>query len=290
MTAGHSQERVSTECTTDRAGSRAVIYGEQAGGARHSFVNAGILVAASALGALSLLYPFFVPQGQGAGQPTAHAADAPLLFIAIIVLCLGAVAANLASRQMNSKVIAVLGVLTAMNAVMRTIPGPGGFSAVFFLPILCGYAYGATFGFLLGSLSLMVSALIGAGIGPWLPYQMLCAGWVGMISGWLPRPGGRRLELGLLVLWGVVAGLAFGAVMNLWFYPFISQPSTSTMYWQPGMGLIAGLRRYAVFYALTSLWWDVMRSAGNAILILFFGGPLLVTLRRFQRRFQFTLS
>ncbi|MHB0878061.1 MAG: ECF transporter S component [Anaerolineae bacterium] len=267
-----------------------ITYGQTPLGVRRAVLNSGILIAASILGALSLLYPFFLPPGQSGGQPTSHAGDAPLLFIAIIVLCLGAVAANLASRQMNSKVIAVLGVLTAMNAVMRAIPGPGGFSAVFFLPILCGYVYGATFGFLLGSLSLMVSALIGAGIGPWLPYQMLCAGWVGMISGWLPKPGSRRLELGLLAAWGVIAGLAFGAVMNLWFYPFISTPTSAGMYWQPGMGLIAGLRRYAVFYALTSLWWDVMRSAGNAVLVLLFGGPLLVTLRRFQRRFQFTLS
>ena len=208
------------------------------------------------------------------------------------MLCLAAVAANLASRQMNSKVIAVLGVLTAMNAVMRAIPGPGGFSAVFFLPILCGYVYGATFGFLLGSLSLMVSALIGAGIGPWLPYQMLCAGWVGMISGWLPRPRSPRPRAGPAGRRGACSpGLAFGAVMNLWFYPFISQPTDAGMYWQPGLGLHRrACKRYAVFYAITSLWWDVMRAAGNAVLLLLFGGPLLVTLRRFQRRFQFTLS
>lgn len=259
-------------------------------GLRASVVNGAILLTASLLGALSLLYPFLVPQEQALNQPAAHAGDAPLLFVAIIVLSLGAVAANLSSRQMNSKVIAVLGVLTAMNAVMRTIPGPGGFSAVFFLPIICGYAYGATFGFLLGSLSLMVSALIGSGIGPWLPYQMLCAGWVGMISGWLPRPGSRRLEMAVLVLWGVFAGLAFGAVMNLWFYPFISQPGGNSMYWHPGLSLLSGLKRYAVFYAVTSLWWDIMRSAGNAALLLLFGHPLLVTLRRFQRRFQFTLA
>jgi energy-coupling factor transport system substrate-specific component len=258
---------------------------------RRSLLNSGILIAASVLGALSLLYPFLVPPGgRGESQSMAHAADAPLVFLALIVLCLGAVAANLASRQMNSKIIAVLGVLTAMNAVMRAVPGPGGFSAVFFLPILCGYAYGATFGFLLGSLSLMVSALIGAGIGPWLPYQMLCAGWVGMISGWLPRFANRRLELAVLVVWGVIAGLVFGAVMNLWFYPFIAVPSGQDIYWQPGLGLLQGLRRYLVFYVITSLWWDVMRAAGNAVLLLFLGGPLLVTLRRFQRRFQFTLS
>jgi len=263
---------------------------EGRGGGWGSLLNSAILVVASLLGALSLLYPFFVPQGGlVVSSPLAHAADAPVVFLALVVLCLGAVAANLSGRQMNSKVIAVLGVLTAMNAVLRAIPGPGGFNAIFFLPILCGYAYGATFGFLLGSLSLMVSALIGAGIGPWLPYQMLCAGWVGMISGWLPHPRGRRAELAVLVVWGVLSGLVFGAVMNLWFWPFISMPSSQDVYWRPGMGLLDGLRRYAIFYLITSLWWDVMRSAGNAVLLLFFGAPLITTLRRFQRRFQFKL-
>jgi len=255
-----------------------------------TLLNAGILLAASVLGLLSLLYPFFIPPAQVEGSlPVAHAMDAPVTFIALVVLCLGAVVANLMGRQMNSKVMAVLGVLTAMNAVLRAIPGPGGFSAVFFLPILCGYAFGATFGFLLGSLSLMVSALIGGGIGPWMPYQMLSAGWVGMISGWLPHTSNRRLELAMITAWGVVAGLVFGAIMNLWFWPFISWPDESGMYWQPGLNLVQGLRRYAVFYALTSLWWDAMRAGGNAVLLLVFGGPLLRTLRRFRKRFQFSL-
>ena len=56
------------------------------------------------------------------------------------------------------------------------------------------------------------------------------------------------------------------------------------------MGLMDGLKRYAAFYVITSLWWDAMRAAGNAILLLAFAGPLITTLRRFQRRFQFVLE
>lgn len=254
------------------------------------YLNHAVLLAASLLGAGSLLLPFFAPPA-GAGQagPMAHAGDAPVIFVALVVLCLGAVAANLAGRQMNSKVMAVLGVLTAMNAVLRAIPGPGGFSAMFVLPILTGYVYGSTFGFLLGSLSLLISALIGAGIGPWLPYQMLCAGWVGMISGWLPHPRHARAEMAVLIGWGVLSGLIFGAVMNLWFWPFINVPSEAGLYWSPGAGLAEGLRRYLAFYLLTSAWWDAMRSAGNAVLLALFGQALVTTLRRYQRRFQFSL-
>jgi energy-coupling factor transport system substrate-specific component len=238
----------------------------------------------------SLFMPFFTPPPAEPVGPMAHSSDAPVIFVILVLLCLGAVAANLAGRQMNSKVMAVLGVLTAMNAVLRAIPGPGGFSAMFVLPILTGYVYGSTFGFLLGSLSLLISALIGAGIGPWLPYQMLCAGWVGMISGWIPRVQNSRLEVAMLTGWGVLSGLIFGAVMNLWFWPFINVPTQAGLYWTPGAGLVEGLRRYAAFYLLTSAWWDAMRSVGNAILIGLFGPALVTTLRRYQRRFQFTLA
>jgi len=255
------------------------------------YLNHAILVAASILGAGSLLLPFLTPPTDaGLIGASAHSSDAPLIFVALVVLCLGAVAANLAGRQMNSKVMAVLGVLTAMNAVLRAIPGPGGFSAMFILPILCGYVYGSTFGFLLGSLSLLVSALIGAGIGPWLPYQMICAGWVGMVSGWLPRVRRPRLEVILLAGWGVLSGIIFGAVMNLWFWPFISVPADAGLYWTLGAGLADGLRRYLAFYALTSLWWDAMRSVGNAVLLALFGPALVTILRRYQRRFHFALA
>jgi energy-coupling factor transport system substrate-specific component len=41
---------------------------------------------------------------------------------------------------------------------------------MFLLIILTGYVFGARVGFLMGALSLMVSALITGGVGPWLPF------------------------------------------------------------------------------------------------------------------------
>src|SRR5512136_2343703 len=150
---------------------------------------------------------------------------------------------------MNAKLIAVLGILTAVNAVLRGVPGPGGFNLVFLLPILCGYAFGPTFGFLLGVFSLAVSAFIGFGVGPWLPYQMFAVGWVGLLSGLLPHPAGHpRAQAIMLAVWGLVIGLAFGALMNIWFWPFVFSPGQSAMYWQPGLGLVETLKRYALFY------------------------------------------
>lgn len=251
-----------------------------------------ILALASLIGLVAFLYPFFLPSlSQGAFSSSAHAQDAPLMTILVIVLCLGAVMSTLGSGEMNSKMVAILGVLTAANAVLRAVPGPAGFAAVFMLPVLCGYVYGATFGFLLGALSLLASAFIGAGIGPWLPYQMFATGWVGLTAAWLPKlprwPVGQVILLGL---WGLLWGFLFGALMNIWFWPYVYQAQQAEMYWRPGMGLVESLKRYAVFYAVTSFWWDLGRAAGNAGLIWLFGLPILKLLRRFQKRFHFMME
>jgi energy-coupling factor transport system substrate-specific component len=254
-------------------------------------LNTAILMIASLIGLGSFLYPFFVPQQSEGFGAMAHTQDAPLIFVVVVVLCLGAVLSSLSGGLMNAKLIAILGVLTAANAVLRGVPGPGGLSVVFLLPILCGYVYGPTFGFLLGAFSLGVSAFIGFGVGPWLPYQMFATGWVGLLSGLLPRLERRpRVEALVLAAWGLVLGLVFGALMNIWFWPYVFTPAQSEMYWQPGLGLGETLKRYAVFYTFTSLWWDVARSAGNFALLLLFAAPVLRLLRRFQQRFFFTVT
>jgi energy-coupling factor transport system substrate-specific component len=255
-------------------------------------LSGAILALASALGLGAFLYPFFLPALSNAGMPgVAHASDAPLLFVLLLMLCLVAVLTAMTGRQMTSKLVALLGILTALNAMLRTIPGPAGFSAMFLLPILAGYCYGPTFGFLLGALSLLVSAFIGGGVGPWMPYQMFAAGWVGMLSGWLPELRLHpRAESVALAAWGGVLGFIFGAIMNIWFWPFLGgggQIAGTT--WQPGMPVMSALRSYLVFYAVTSLWWDLARATGNALLLLLFGGAILRVLRRFRSRFRFDL-
>jgi energy-coupling factor transport system substrate-specific component len=257
----------------------------------HRILNAAILTVASLIGLGSFVYPFFVPQQGGSFGAMAHAHDAPLVFVILVVLCLGAVLSSLSGGMMNAKLIAVLGILTAANAVLRGVPGPAGFTLVFLLPILCGYAFGPTFGFLLGVFSLAVSAFLGFGVGPWLPYQMFSAGWVGLLSGLLPRLQERpRAEVLMVASWGLVLGLVFGALMNVWFWPYVFSAGQSEMYWQPGLTFAETLRRYALFYAITSVWWDLLRSVGNFVLLLLLAAPVLRLLRRFEPRFCFTVG
>ena len=255
-----------------------------------SLLNGAVLLLASAIGVVAFLSPFFTRSSAQAndGGALSHAGDAPFFLVVLIIVCLGAVLVNLSAGSMNARMVAILGVLTAFSAALRALPGPAGFNAIFFIPLLAGYVYGATFGFLLGALAILVSALLGGGVGPWLPFQMFTTGWVGMLGAVLPRfPNKPLLEVILLAVWGMILGLLFGFIMNIWFWPFIMGPQQSTLYWQPGLSAWATFQRYLVFYLATSLIWDLWRAAGNALLVVLFGIPVLRILRRFQLRFHF---
>jgi energy-coupling factor transport system substrate-specific component len=243
----------------------------------------------SGIGALAFLHPFLAPSLQGRSQ----ADDAPLMLTALVGLCFVVLLLEAQGQVVNAKFVALLGVLVSMNAALRflevAIPGPGGFSPIFFLIVLTGYVYGGRFGFLMGALTLLVSALITGAVGPWLPYQMLTAGWVGM-SAPLCRPLGRlagsRFEVVVLAAFAGLWGLAYGGIINVSFWPYAVGPPNQ--YWEPGIGLGDTLRRYVAFYLTTSLAWDAVRAVGNVSLVLALGAPTLRALRRFQRRFAFS--
>jgi energy-coupling factor transport system substrate-specific component len=146
-------------------------------------------------------------------------------------------------------------------------------------------------GFLLGALSFFLSAVVTGGLGPWLPFQVFAAAWMGLtagVLGLLVRQMGLRgrAEVWLVVAFGVAWGLIYGAVINLWFWPFwAGGPDIS---YQPGIGLWEALRRYWNFYLLTSFGWDLLRSVCNAVAIIAVGGPLLRALARFRDRFSWS--
>ena len=227
-----------------------------------------------------------------------HTADAPLIFLLVTGLCLVAIVADLETRAIDGKMVALLGVLVATNSLLRPLQGPGGFSAFYILPILCGYVFGGLFGFLLGSLSVLVSALFTGGVGPWMPFQMLAIGWIGLLSSALPKHFMSTLwhakaEKWLLAGWGALIGIIFGLIINLWSWPYIAATTSAlpdSQLWQPGAGLSGALQRYAAFYLATSLPWDLWTGTGNALLMLFLGPPILRLLKRFKQRFFFTVK
>ena len=215
----------------------------------------------------------------------------------IIVLCVLIILLEAQSTILNTKLIAFLGILIALNAGLRfletAIPGPAGFSPIFFLIILTGYFFGGRVGFLMGAMTMLISGLITGGVGPWLPGQMITAGWVGQSAGIL-KPLFKRLhvtgkssEIILLACFSAIWGMLYGVIMNLWFWPFLGSAPGQT--WFQGATLIENLGRYTTYYLATSVIWDVTRSIGNILIITFLARPVLNIFMRFNQRFSFKI-
>ena len=214
-----------------------------------------------------------------------------LLFSALVaVSALVALAVALQTHHLSTRLLAILAALVAIDATLRLVIVVGllGFSPIFFLIIAGGFVMGPSFGFASGALTLLLSAVLTAGLGPWMPYQMLAAGWVGMGAGYIGRLTGRstsRLAIGVLAVYGGAAGFAYGIVLDLWEWPLVLNPAASTLSWAPGLGVAALARRFAGFYLATSLVYDTFRAAGNLLLMAALGTPVVVALTRFRRRF-----
>ncbi len=247
--------------------------------------RSSVLVAVTSLvGVAAFTWPFLLHGTSAATQ--AHAADAPWVFMAVLPLLVAVILAELSEGALDAKAVAVLGILAACGAALR-IPSPGvaGFEPVFFLLIPAGRVLGRSFGFVLGALTIAVSALVTGGVGPWLPFQMFGAAWIGFGAGCLP-PARGRVEIALLAAYAAMAGLVYGALLNLWFWPF-GAGATGQLAYVPGAGVLENLHRFLLFDLTTSLGFDIPRAVTTAVLVLVLGAPVLAALRRVCRRAAF---
>lgn len=242
-----------------------------------------VLTAASVAGLLMLMWPLLVREPSG-GQ-----VGPPFVFLALLPVVIVVVLAEVTEGGLDPRVLAVLGVLSAVNAVLRGIsPGTAGVELVFFVLILAGRVFGPGFGFVLGCTSLFASALLTGGVGPWLPYQMLVSAWVGMGAGLLPRRVAGRREILMLAAYGVVAAYAYGLLLNLSSWPFvlgIAAPGHTGLAFVPGDPTVENLHRFLVYTLVTSTGsFDTGRAITNAVAIVLLGPAVLTTLRRAARR------
>jgi energy-coupling factor transport system substrate-specific component len=241
------------------------------------------LAIASTAGLAMFLWPLlFTPPAE-----FSHNTDASFIFVVIMPAVLAVVLAELHSGGMDTKALAMLGVLSALGAALRPMgAGVAGIEPMFFLLVLAGRVYGPGFGFVLGNTTLFASALLTGGVGPWLPFQMLAAAWVGLGAGLLPRARGRA-EIALLAGYAAVSAFAFGLLMNMWFWPYAIGGDTQLSY-VAGDAVLSNLHRFVLFTLATStIGWDLGRAITNALLVLLLGPVVLATLRRATRRAAF---
>lgn len=245
--------------------------------------TAVVLALASVAGLAMFAWPFLI-------SPPAdytHARDAPFVFALILPVLVAIVLAEMTSRGMDTKALAMLGVLSALGAALRPLgAGTGGIELVFFLLVLGGRVYGPAFGFVLGSTTLFASGLLTGGVGPWLPFQMLASSWVGLGAGLLPAWRGRP-ERALLATYAAVSAYAYGFLVNLWGWPFSLGADTQLSY-VAGGAVLENLHRFVLYTLATSTWgWDTGRAITNVAAVLVVGPAVLATLRRATRRAAF---
>jgi energy-coupling factor transport system substrate-specific component len=237
------------------------------------------------LAALALsLWPFW---SAGGDDPFGSSALLMLLLPLMMLLVL----ALTMEGGMDAKALALLAVLSAAIAAVRPLgAGLGGVETVFFLLVLGGRAFGAGFGFALGGVSLLASALLTGGVGPWLGMQMICSSWIAAGAGLLPKRPRGKTEIAMLALYGIAASYLFGAFMNLWFWPSLagSGLAASGIGFDPTAAVSTNLQHFLVFTLVTStLSWDTVRAATCALALIALGAPILGLLRRAGARAAF---
>ena len=239
------------------------------------------ILAVAALGALVMFIWPLLMQSPGVNDASLAQAAFIVMMPILILLVLTEVSAGGISPQR----LALLAVLTALNSIVRMLgAGFAGIETAFFLIIIAGYVFRSSFGFAMGMLSLFLSALLTGGVGPWLPFQMMAAGLVGIGAGMLPRLNKTWSQVALLIAYAVLASFTFGALMTLWNWPFLAGVDSGLSY-LPGAGVWPNLQRFWQYQILTGgFFWDAGRAVTTAVLISVTGPALLATLRRAASR------
>ena len=236
------------------------------------------LVMTSATSALGFLWPFFINEKQGHPQ---------WIFLLATPFALFLLMASISNRNFDSKTIALLAVLSALIAALRPMgTGAVGIEPMWFVLILSARVFGSSFGFLLGAISMFLSAILTGGLGPWVAYQSFAAGWIGLGIALIPTKIRGRREIFLLSIYGILAAEFFGIAMDLQFWPWALGTDTQLSY-SAGASLSENLSRFFSYHFLSAMAWDIPRAVFTASLMLVAGKPILNTLRRAYTRAAF---
>jgi Squalene-hopene cyclase C-terminal domain/Prenyltransferase and squalene oxidase repeat len=170
-----------------------------------------------------------------------------------------------------AKLIALVAALAALAVAGRLVLAPvPNVVATTDIVLISGYSLGGAPGFAVGALAALVSNFW-LGQGPWTPWQMAGWGLVGIGGAALAAASGRRLgRLSLAAACGV-AGLAYGALLDL---------SVMVTY-----GGEQSLDRYLALSA-RGIPFNLAHAAGNVAFALIAGPALVRMLLRFRSRIE----
>ena len=174
-------------------------------------------------------------------------------------------------RKPKAREIMVISVLAALGVAGRAaffmVPS---FKPVAAIVILSGVSFGGEAGFLVGSLTMLISNMF-MGQGPWTPWQMFAYGMIGFLAGILYQKGVLKARKVDLCIYGFLSVfLIYGGIMNpasiLMSYGYITKSS-----------LIA--------YYISGAPVDLVHAFSTVIFLWFLSRPLLEKLERVKTKY-----
>lgn len=187
-----------------------------------------------------------------------------ILSLGVAALSLLLFAAGIEKKNIGSRRMVIVAVMTALVVFGRFIPL---FKPITAICMLTAMYLGAEAGFLCGALSVLISNIY-FGQGPWTPFQMLGFGLIGLIAGYLSAPLIRSRVF--LVCYGVLAGVAYSMLMDVW-----------TVLWYSG-GFHIGLYLTAIVSALP---YTALYAFSNAAFLLLLRKPFGEKLGRIKKKY-----
>ncbi len=192
--------------------------------------------------------------------------------IAVLLECLAPFALMFEGRKPQARELVLLAVLCAIGVAGRgaffMLPQ---FKPVLALTVIAGVAFGCETGFLVGSVTMLVSNMLFSQ-GPWTPWQMFAMGTVGLLAGLLFHRGWLRCGRVALAVFGAVSAVVvYGGIMNL----------SSALTWNAG-NMTAGT---VLAYYLSGLPMDLVHGASSGAFLLLISRPMLEKLERVKKKY-----
>jgi len=194
-----------------------------------------------------------------------------LMSFALLALALAAGFAWYERARPSAKVLALVATLAALAALGRVAFAPlPSVKPTTDIVLISGYVLGGAPGFVVGAVAALASNVF-FGQGPFTPWQMAGWGAVGVFGALLARGFGRDVGRWGLAGACALAGLAYGAFMDLHLWVLYAGEHSWAEY-----GLLAG----------RGLPFNVAHAAGNLVFCLAFGPLLVRALRRYRDRLE----
>jgi energy-coupling factor transport system substrate-specific component len=178
---------------------------------------------------------------------------------------------NFEGRKPKAREIIVIAALVAIAVAGR--------AAFFMIPqikpvaalvIISGVSFGKESGFLVGSVTALISNFF-FGMGPFTPWQMFCLGFIGYLAGLLTEKSIlKKTKVSLCIFGGLSTFFIYGGLMDL----------SSVLAWAGGI-----TKELIAATYIAGLPFNLMHSASTVVFLLIIANPMMEKLERIKTKY-----